>query len=71
MAVHQVEEYYIHISGHVITERARTDIESHLEQQGYAEYEFQDDFTVLVVDGIQEELEGDNLERELEIIINS
>lgn len=70
MTVHQVEEYYIHMSGLDITAEVKEQIEEHLSDEGYSNFEFQDDDTVLVVDDIPSESEGDDLESEIQSLID-
>jgi len=69
MSVHQVEEYYVHMSGLKITEDQKKEIEEHLSDEGYANYEFQDNDTCLVIDDVQDECSGDTLEQFIRDII--
>lgn len=63
MSVHQVEEYYIHLNfGGTLSSGAHDEIEAILANEGYSDFEFQDDDSVLVVDGIPSEHDGDILE---------
>lgn len=66
MATYQVEEYYVHMSGLELTQENKTDIEAILSEEGYSDYEFQDNDTVLVVDGIEDQHSGENLESMIE-----
>lgn len=55
MATHQVEEYYVHMSGLTITAEQKKAIEDHLSEECFTNYEFQDNDTVLVIDDIDSE----------------
>lgn len=61
MPVYQVEEYYIHMQISC-NEQQKAAIEGYLSDEGYMNYEFQENDTVLVVDDIPSEAEGDDLE---------
>jgi hypothetical protein len=65
MPVYQVEEYYLIMNGLNITEDQKSEIESKLEDEGFSNYEFQDDDTTLVVDDLTSESEGNTLEDEI------
>lgn len=69
MSVHQVEEYYIHISGLSIDPGIKQEIEDYLDDEGFSNYEFQDDDSVLVVDNIESESEGEHVEERITQII--
>jgi len=69
MAVHQVEEYYVHMSNLSINAATKEGIENYLSEEGYPNYEFQDGDTVLVIDDVESENDGDNLESQIESII--
>jgi len=71
MPVHQVEEYYLYISGLELTDSQKSSIESHLSDEGYPDYQFQDGDTVLIVDDIPDESSGDTLESEIETILST
>ncbi len=68
MAVHQVEEYYLHLSGLSLTGEQREEIEEILEDEGYSNYEFQDDGKTLVVDDVPSDAEGYALEERIEAV---
>lgn len=70
MSVHQVEEFYIHMSGLNMTAEVKEQIEEHLSNEGYSNYEFQDVDTVLVIDDIPSECDGDTLESEIVEILS-
>jgi len=69
MAVHQVEEYYICMTELELTEESKASIEKLLSDEGYSTYEFQDDDTCLVVDGIPDEGDGYTLESQIKEIL--
>ena len=62
MPVHQVEDYYLNMNGLSLSEAEKTSLEELLSNENYSNYEFQDDDTVLIVDDIPSEFDGDNLE---------
>ncbi|MBL4575595.1 MAG: hypothetical protein JKY51_05805 [Opitutaceae bacterium] len=64
MPVHQVEEYYLHMNLN-IEEKEKQEIEGVLQEEGYSDYEFQDGGTTLVVDGIEDQSSGENLEEQI------
>lgn len=65
MAVHQVEEYYLFMSGLTLTEDSKTKIEELFSDEGWSNYEFQDSDSALVVDDIPDEMSGEALEAEI------
>lgn len=69
MAVYQVEEYYVYMGGLDINEDQKKDVEDYLTEEGYSNYEFQDNDTVLVIDDLESEYGGQNLESQIESII--
>jgi hypothetical protein len=71
MSVYQVEEYYIHMSGLKVSAPQKEAIEELLNDEGFSNYEFQDNDTVLVVDDITSESDGDTLESEIESILDT
>ena len=70
MPVYQVEEYYISITRLDLTVGQKSSIEEMLSDEGYSNYEFQDNNTALMVDDIPSESDGDALEDQLNEIIN-
>ena len=69
MPVHQVEEYYLHMNLN-IEEKEKHEIEGVLSEEGYSNYEFQDGDTVLVVDDIEDQSSGENLEERINGLIS-
>lgn len=69
MAIHQVEEYYLHMIGLELTDSQKSAIEAHLSDEGYPGYEFLDGDTALVVDDVPDEHSGETLEFEIEAIL--
>jgi hypoxanthine phosphoribosyltransferase len=69
MPVHQVEEYYLHMNLN-IEEKEKNEIEGVLSEEGYSNYEFQDGDTVLVVDDIEDQSSGENLEERINGLIS-
>ena len=69
MPVHQVEEYYLHMNLN-IEEKGKNEIEGVLSEEGYSNYEFQDGDTVLVVDDIEDQSSGENLEERINGLIS-
>lgn len=69
MPVHQVEEYYLHMNLN-IEEKEKQEIEGVLQEEGYSDYEFQDGGTTLVVDGIEDQSSGENLEEQIISLIS-
>lgn len=71
MATHQVEEYYTHISELSLTDKQKKHIEDWLCDNGYSNYEFQDNDSVLVIDDVESECSGDELEAQVFHIIDN
>lgn len=69
MSVFQVEEYYISITGKVICDVMKKNIEELLAEEGRTDYEFQD-HGCLVVDCIDDEREAETLEQKILNLIN-
>jgi len=65
MPVYQVEEYYITLNVGEGNICGKVQIEDTLENEGYSDYEWQDDRTIIVVDGIPSESEAEGLEERL------
>lgn len=66
MTVYQVEEYYLSIVfDGAVSKKAREGIESLLSDEGFSNYEFQDNDSVLVIDDIPSEHEGEALESQI------
>jgi len=70
MSVYQVEDYYISMSGLNLTDGQKSSIDELLSDEGYSNYEFQDNNAVLVIDDIPSESDGDKLEDQINEIIN-
>jgi len=69
MTVHQIEEFYLHVNFNgKLNSEAKNAIEGHLSDEGYSDYEFQEEDSVLVVDSIPSEHEGETLEDEIKNI---
>ena len=70
MATHQVEEYYLYMNfGHSLNDEAENEISEALGEEGYGSFEFQDDRSVLVVDNIPSEHDGDMLEEKIKDVV--
>jgi len=69
MPTHQIEEYYLYINNITVSDEQKEEIEILLSDEMFADYEFQDGNTCLVVDGVQNESEGDELEDKIMAII--
>lgn len=70
MSVHQVEEYYIHLEFKgSLSPNAHDEIESLLEDEGFSNFEFQDNDSVLIVDDISSEHEGEELEERIKQLL--
>jgi len=70
MPVHQVEEYYLYINfGRSLNEDAENEVSEAIGEEGYGNFEFQDDRSVLVVDDIPSEHDGDMLEEKIKDIV--
>lgn len=70
MPTHQVEEYYLHISlGRSLNDEAEDEVSEMLSEEGYANFEFQDNRSVLVVDDVPSEHDGDELEEKIKDIV--
>jgi len=62
MSVYQVEDYYIHMTFSELNEEQKKSIENHLCEENYLDYDFQDDNHTLVINEIESEFDGQNLE---------
>lgn len=69
MTVHQVEDYFISMSDLNLSDGQIAAIDELLEEEGYSNYEWQDDNKTLVVDDIPSEFDGDNLQDQIDEII--
>ena len=69
MPVCQVEEYYLYMSGLEINRGQKGIIEEILSDEGWSNYEFQDDNTTLIVDDIDSESAGESLEDEIRRVL--
>ena len=66
MSVYQVEEYYIHIQfDHELSDDGKETLKQTIEEEGYDRYEITD--TEVIVDGIESEQDGLDLEEKLVI----
>lgn len=66
MSVYQVEEYYIHIQfDEALSDDGKEVLKQTIEDEGYSQYEITD--TEVIVDGIESEQDGINLEEKLVI----
>ena len=64
MSVYQVEEYYVHIQfDEELSDDGKETLRQTIEDEGYDSYEITD--TAVVVDGIESEQEGLELEEKL------
>jgi len=69
VTVHQVEDYFISMSDLNLSDGQIAAIDELLEEEGYSNYEWQDDNKTLVVDDIPSEFDGDNLQDQIDEII--
>lgn len=69
MSVFQVDEYYISITGAVICDVIKKNIEDLLKEEGRTDYEFQLN-SCLVVDCIDSKKDADILEQKILNLIN-
>jgi len=68
MSVYQVEEFYLCTTGLSLNDKQKKAIEDHLSNEGYSSYEFQDGGQ-LVVDDIESECAGEELESRIDDLI--
>ena len=68
MTVYQVEEYYIYTTGVKLSGKQKEAIKEHLSDEGYSEYQFEDNGQI-TVDGISSEEDGETLEAQIYEII--
>jgi len=68
MSVHQVEQYYVHIKLDNLTDGKKIKIEDLLHDEGWTNYEFNKD-DILIVDDIESESDGVNLEEDIKKIM--
>lgn len=71
MPVYQVDEYYIYMSGLNLSDEKKAEIYHHLLRNRYSEYAFEENDTVLIVDGIDIKRDGERIEKEILEIISS
>jgi len=65
MSVYQVDEYYIYLTELTITPEKRREITDMLAEECFTDYEYQDNETVLIVNDIPDEAEGEALEEKI------
>lgn len=70
MAVHQVDQFYVHIDNLEIDKECKGKIEEFLSEYSYSNYEFQDNDTCLVIDDVEDECSGMGLEQRIQEIVN-
>jgi len=68
MSVYQVEQYYVHIKLDNLTDGKKIKIEDLLHDKGWTNYEFNKD-DILIVDDIESESDGVNLEEDIKKIM--
>jgi len=71
MTVNQVEEYYVYMSGLTITESQKKEIKDYLLEENHTNYEFQDNDTEIVIDDVNSEQEGEEIEYRINKILNN
>lgn len=70
MPTHQIEQYYLYINfGRSLTKEAENEVSEALGEDCYGNFEFQDNRSVLVVDDVPSEHDGDVLEEKIKDIV--
>lgn len=70
MSVYQVEEFYVHMQDLKMTQKQKGLIKDYLTQEDCPGYEFQDNDTMLVIDGVESEYHGEILEDHIKSLLN-